>query len=369
MTSERQARMGLCAVAEPGSVRVGALVQQFGAVDVWEGLRRRNGTGISERAKALDLAVIERDTERCGARFLIPGDQAWPRQLEGLGSVEHNGQGGPPLGLWVRGELAVVPLGGVAIVGSRAASSYGRSAAHALAYEVAQRGRVVISGGAFGIDAEAHRGALGAAGPTVCVLASSVDEPYPRVNAGLFDQIAERGLVVSESPPGSHPTRPRFLARNRLIAALASATVIVEGAARSGACNTMTWTTLLNRVAMAVPGPIESSLSISPHRYIREHIAELVTNGDEIESLLAPIGQAMIVDMGGPARPLDALTAAQSVVFEAIPRRGSCSTEELAALADLPWRETVTVLGELTDAGWVAERSDGTYGLGRRRAG
>ena len=148
-----------------------------------------------------------------------------------------------------------------AVVGSRSATTYGAGVAGDVAAHLAGHGVTVVSGAAYGIDVAAHRGALAARGPTLAVLACGVDRAYPAAHTTLLDYIAERGLVVSELPPGCSPTRLRFLSRNRVIAALAQGTVVVEAAVRSGALNTANWAARLNRVVMGVPGPVTSAPS------------------------------------------------------------------------------------------------------------
>ena len=215
----------------------------------------------------------------------MPGDAEWPEALARLDHVDAvSGLGGQPLGLWVRGPLRLdqVAAGGVAIVGSRSATTYGTAVAGDLAAAVATEGRTVVSGAAFGIDQAAHRGALGVGGPTVAVLACGVDRAYPSAHRPLLDHLAQHGAVVSELRPGLPPTRVRFLARNRVIAALSGGTVVVEAAVRSGALNTATWATRLGRVLMGVPGPVTSAPSEGVHELLRTGAAALVTRGEHV---------------------------------------------------------------------------------------
>ena len=181
----------------------------------------------------------------------------------------------------------------VAVVGSRASTPYGDSVGAELAADLGEADYTVVSGGAFGIDAAAHRGSLASRSPTLAILAGGLDQPYPAGHGSLFERIAERGVLVSELPPGQHPTRTRFLSRNRLIAALTPGTVMVEAAARSGARNTVTWASALHRVVMAVPGPVTSANSVTPHRLIRESEAVLVTRAAEVLELLSPLGRVV----------------------------------------------------------------------------
>lgn len=368
MTDERQARMGLLATFEPGSLRLADLVARHGACELWRGaLQGVHGERVGRRARAVDLAAMGEGMERCGARFLIPGDDEWPTQLDVLDSAgEVAGLGGAPIGLWVRGP-ARVPAGGVAVVGARACTSYGTEVAMALAGDVAAAGVPIISGGAYGIDAAAHRGALVASGPTVAVLACGVDEAYPSGQAAVLEKIAREHTVVSEYAPGSRPTRMRFLARNRLIAALADGTLLVEAAARSGARNTVNWAQRCGRVVMATPGPIHSSMSYLPHLLLRDQEAVLVDDAASVLALVEGVGQAVLFDAVGEVRAFDELPPREKKVLEAIPGRGSITSGELADLVALPIRELAVGLRSLERSGFVTEE-DGLWRLVRADA-
>ena len=161
--------------------------------------------------------------------------------------------------------IAVAP----GVVGSRASTAYGEHVASDLSEGLCRRGVAVVSGAAFGIDGAAHRAALAADGCTVAVLAGGLDVPYPAGHSSLMYRIRAAGLLVSEYPPGIRPARHRFLARNRLVAALSGATVVVEAGLRSGAANTAAWARALGRVVCAVPGPVTSSASAGCHALIR----------------------------------------------------------------------------------------------------
>lgn len=219
------------------------------------------------------------------ARFVIPGDQEWPQQLNDLAA--------PPLGLFVRGQadLRTLAVTSVAVVGSRAASSYGIRIASDLAADLADRGWSIVSGGAFGIDAAAHRGALAVGGLTAAVLANGIDLAYPRAHTDLLSRIMDSGVVISEVPPGAAPTRFRFLTRNRIIAALTRGTVVVEAALRSGSLRTAAQAEELMRVVMATPGPIDSASSAGVHQWIAQRRAELVTSADEVVGLVGSLEQ------------------------------------------------------------------------------
>ncbi|MBR7837880.1 DNA-processing protein DprA, partial [Actinospica durhamensis] len=213
---------------------------------------RRAGLGF--RLALVGPAADLEAGERAGARYLIPGDPDWPGALDDLG-------GRAPLGLWMIGGFPPdAPM--VAVVGARACTGYGLQAAGNLAAELAKDGVTIVSGAALGVDGAAHRGALAVGGVTVAVLACGVDRRYPAAHDNLIQVIGERGAVLSELPPGTAPSRFRFLSRNRLIASLTAATVVVEAAGRSGSLVTARLAAELGRAVFAVPGPITSRLSM-----------------------------------------------------------------------------------------------------------
>lgn len=367
--AERSARMALSCVIEAGDVNVGAMIEAEGAEAVWEALRtgRRDSRWV-RRARAYDPRPVQLQAAAAQVRFIVPGDEEWPQQLDVLASAAPvQGLGGVPLGLWVRGsgDLARLTSQAVALVGARAASSYGEEAAAHLAVELTEQQWTTVSGGAYGIDAAAHRGALAAEGATVAVLAGGPNNPYPVGNSQLFRQILEGGVLVSEQPPGEHPTRVRFLARNRLIAALSSGVVVVEAAARSGARNTISWAGRCGRPAMAVPGSIYSGLSVTPHRLIRDQEAVLVTCAAEVREIVGQYGQDSLPQQRGPDRPLDDLDAAALAVYEAIPSRGGRSADELAVRTGLAITECLSALSTLEVGGYLSRNGNGEWRLTR----
>ncbi|MEN8582776.1 DNA-processing protein DprA [Burkholderia sp. RS01] len=229
-----------------------------------------------------DLATIE----RLGGGFLIPGDEHWPTGLDDLPDA--------PLGLWYRGTIGngiPDPSNCAALAGSRDCTSYGAAVTGDIAYSLAQRGICVIAGLAYGIDAHAHRAALAGStgnGPaTIAVLAGGLDRDYPSGNADLAAAIRANGLTLSELPPSAAPTRARFLYRNRIIAALAGVTCVVEARWRSGALNTAHHAETIARHVAAVPGSVHSANSAGCHRLLKEGGAALVTDAAELTELLA----------------------------------------------------------------------------------
>jgi DNA processing protein len=298
---------------------------------------------------------------RSGIRLVIPGDAEWPGQLDVLGDRR-------PWGLWVRGtmDLRYACLRSVSVVGTRAATAYGAHIGGELAISLAERGWTVISGGAYGIDGCAHRGALAVGGTTIAVLASGVDCPYPPGHSELFSEIREHGATVSEWPPGRVPTRHGFLVRNRVIAALSRGTVVVEAALRSGALNTARHARDQGRPLMAVPGPVTSAQSAGCHQAIREWGAICVTNAREVMELLSFSADETAGQWCGPVLPRDRLDPVTSQVLEAVPARTGRGPARIAATAGVDFDTVLGCLGALAAAGFV-ERCDRGWRLARRR--
>ncbi|MHB1431254.1 MAG: DNA-processing protein DprA [Streptosporangiaceae bacterium] len=310
----RYARAALSYLAEPGDVMLGALLRLAGPARVlgavladdmsaaaalpWPACS--DGWASGSAIPHAGRRAIDRWRRRAdqvptparlavwadsGYRLICPEDPEWPTQLDDLGDAR-------PVVLWARGseDLRFAAIRSVAIVGARAATAYGSHVAAEIAAGLAARGWTVISGGAYGIDAAAHRGALADGGPTVAVLASGLRFGYPKGHADLFDKIRGSGVMVSENPPDQAPSRPGFLVRNRVIAALSRGTVVVEAAIRSGALNTARHARELNRPVMAVPGPVTSTQSAGCHELIRDWAATCVTGVDDVIELVAPLG-------------------------------------------------------------------------------
>ncbi|QCU78333.1 DNA-processing protein DprA [Citricoccus sp. SGAir0253] len=394
---DRIARAALTRLLEPGDVLGLAAVGTWGAARALEVLTGRDGAGADERqelALVLEAAgtplssrgwqrgterwaaragalAPERDLEtlhRLGGGLLVPGDPGWPTALRDLGPAS-------PVALWYRGgggmpERHVT----LAVVGSRDASPYGRGATRLLAGGVGARGITVLSGGAYGIDALAHQSALGAgtgSPPTAAVLAGGLDRYYPAGNATLLQDVADQGLLLSELAPGSSPTRYRFLQRNRLIAALAGAVLVVEARWRSGAQNTAGHALALGREVGVVPGPITSSTSAGCHRLLRESPAVPVTDVAEALELLPgrgdrPCGGDAAPPAGGTAasrdtavRPHDHLAVEELLVYEALPLRSAAPVDRLCAVAGLGPGTVMGVLQKLRRQGLAEQSASG----------
>lgn len=341
----RRARAYLSRVAEAPAPALAEFVAQVGPVQAADLVRRgevpdrvADETGAR---RGVDRSMIDlADAAAAGARLLVPEDPEWPSgPFAALGS-----RGGellaPPLALWVRGSgrLDGLAEGAVAVVGARAATSYGLHVAAQLGEGLAASGRTVVSGAAIGIDGAAHRGALAAAGPSVAVLACGIERAYPAAHQGLLERISKVGLVITEYPPGAVPARHRFLVRNRLIAALTEGTVVVEAGLRSGAQRTAADALALGRVVMAVPGPVTSGMSAGCHRLLREG-AVLVTRTEEVLEAVGRLGHDLAPELVQPAstdRPTDGLGKAAALVYDALPTRAARDVCWLALEAGLP---------------------------------
>ncbi len=365
--SDRLARVALGRVGEPGDPRLAALVAELGALEVLSYLRdERDTTGlvtdVAERVQGLDPAADLERADREGFRFVCPGDPEWPVRLDDLDRAGHlHRRGGAPLGLWLRGTGRLDPLveRSVAVVGSRSATTYGAGVAGEMSAHLAGEAVTVVSGAAFGIDQAAHRGALAARGPTVAVLACGVDRAYPTAHRDLLAYVAEVGLVVSEVPPGCAPTKVRFLARNRLIAALTLGTVVVEAAVRSGALNTANWAALLHRPVMGVPGPVTSASSEGVHELVRTRGASLVTRGSDVLELVSPVGSFTTEPRRAPAHPRDRLTDAERQVLDAVPLVAPASAASIARVAGLSDSTVRQSLDLLRSSGFVESSGSG----------
>ena len=257
----------------------------------------------------------------------------------------------PPPALFLRGngEPATLARAAAAVVGARACSAYGRSVARSLSRDLAAAGLVIVSGMARGIDGEAHRGALEAGGTTVAVLGCGVDRDYPAAHAELARRIGERGLVVSEYEPGIEPAPWRFPARNRIIAGLCSATVIVEARERSGALITADFALEEGRDVLAVPGEITSSLSAGTNALLRLGAIPVTCAGDVLE----------LFDLAPVPRAHDDLSAAAQAAL-AVLGDGPRSADEIARATGIELAPLSASLMELELAGRIT-LEDGVY--------
>ena len=375
MSADLLARLGLARVTEPGSLALWQALQRASATDVWEAVRagepleQLGQRALDGLAARVAVAEPERDLARLealGARAVRPGDEEWPDGLDWHPSVMSSDvrEMAPPFVLFARGPARVrdTATAAVAVVGARAATPYGSDVATSLAFGLASAGVTVVSGGAYGIDAAAPRGALAAkAAPTVAVLACGLDLAYPRGNDRLLDQIAREGLVLSEQVPGSGVTRLRFLVRNRLVAALAQGTVVVEAAARSGSLSTAGRAGDLGRHVMAVPGPVTSELTAGTHKLLRGG-ATLVASVSHVLEQVGPIGTAAPAPDRAVEHPRDRLAEQTRRILDAMPVRRPLSAVRIAAAAGVSPLLVQVALPELVGAGLV-ELKDGGWRL------
>ncbi|ATQ27476.1 hypothetical protein D092_09260 [Rhodococcus ruber Chol-4] len=330
VVAQGASRMLNAAIAEAGPEVVAAAVRDG---SIGGPLRRRTAARAHLDSAARDLELVE----RLGGRLVTPDDDEWPAwQLLAFDGLDGADADAAPPALWALGRRRIDELveRSVAVVGTRAASGYGENVTAEIAGDLATDGWAVLSGAAFGIDAAAHRAALGVGGATMAVLACGVDRAYPAAHTGLLRQIAEQGAVVSEYPPGTLPARFRFLARNRLVAALGGGVLVVEAGWRSGARNTAAWGRRLGRPVLAVPGPVTSAASQGCHRMIREQEARLVGTAREVVEEVGPMGVADDGD-GRWARALDGLSGDMAAVYEALPAVGAVSVQQLSVASGL----------------------------------
>ncbi|WP_225754074.1 DNA-processing protein DprA [Actinotalea sp. Marseille-Q4924] len=388
------ARASWSRLVEPGDAVAGAVVAAMGPVEAWRfvvestrlgrpgELGRQAGQVLPGSARAAQrlTAALERWTPRlaavdasreldrhraAGGELLVPEDPRWPSGVADLGTEA-------PHALWVTGDATApaAAASGAAVIGARACTHYGEHVTADLAAGVAAAGRVVVSGGAYGIDAAAHRAALATGGVTVAVLAGGVDRLYPAGNARLLLAVRDSGgALVSEVPPGSVPSRQRFLQRNRLIAALTGATVVVEAAWRSGALSTAARAAALLRPVGAVPGPVTSAASAGCHRLLRDGAAVCVTDAAEVLELLRGSEPALGDHPVGHVHETDGLDRVGRQVYDALPVRAWASVDSVTRVAGVSAAEARGALGVLELAGLARRDADRWRRAGPRADG
>ena len=353
------ARVAWGVIAEPGDGVAGALIAQCGAESALQlALAPDDGSLVSAelaegrrrwtpRAELRSVRDALQGAREVGARLLLPGDENWPSGIDDLGAHA-------PVLLWARGDIDTLAAPSrVAIVGARAATAYGDTVAADLAGDLAAGGTLIVSGGAYGIDGSAHRAALGVGGATVAVLAGGVDRLYPAGHAQLFNRIMAAGVLLSEVPCGAAPTKWRFLARNRSIAALGQATVVVEAGWRSGSLNTAGHAASLGRPLGAVPGPVTSAASAGCHRLLREYDAQCVTTAAEVRELMGEPETGPVASFRADpdlVRVRDALSSRTPLAPVEIARRSGLSIERVRALLGML---AIGGEAEASGAGWV----------------
>lgn len=347
-------RLTLSQVAEPGDPKLGRAIARWGIEAVLERLDSGHGAALGLDALASRWQPLDsrraaeqelRSASELAVRFVAPGCSTWPTQLDDLGVRR-------PILLRVMGAARLRPAAvrSVALVGARAATRYGERVADELASELVRLGWAVVSGGAFGIDAAAHRGALAAGGVSLAISAAGVDRPAPTAHTSLFMQLYDTGAVVSEIPIGGRASKSRFLVRNRVIAALTRCVVVVEAAPRSGARSTAREASNLGRVVAAVPGPVTSVMSAGCHEMLRDEHAVLVTDANQIVELLST---------GGGPSVRAAIPAAQQLVLGLLSHDRPMSADALTVGEELDVGQAVSALLSLESEGLVQRNREG----------
>jgi len=287
---ENTARLVLFSAITPGNIFWGNQVASLGAAQVYHKIIKENIYSrisdyqqVKEKVEALRPEDLNAELRKSEAEFISPTDLDWPVSLMDLSS--------PPIGLVIKGnrELLGCLDKSISIVGSRRPTEYGLAVSNKLAADSAAAKVVVISGGAYGIDTAAHNGAVGAGGGSVAVLAGGFNHLYPTENKKLFSQITNKGLLISEVMPSVKSQPSRFLIRNRLIAALSKATVVVEAEFVSGSIRTARDAAEIFRPVFAIPGQISSPLSAGCHRLIADRVADIATTLVEILEVITPL--------------------------------------------------------------------------------
>ena len=343
-----------------GSQRLALLLRHFGSAERVLGAPVRELTGltglgaeiarrIAEHGGPVGDAAVRRalgTLRRERAVVLTPDDAAFPDTFRALAD--------PPFVLFAAGDLDLLQAPAVAFVGTRTPTPYGRAATATLAGGIARAGYAVVSGFARGIDTEAHLAALDAGGATVGVLGHGIDSVYPPENRALFDRIRDEGLLVTELPPGERPKAGNFPRRNRLIAALSRAVVVVEMGLKSGAQHTVSYALDSGREVMSVPGPIDAPSSVGTNQLIRDG-ARMVTAVEdvleELEGVRRPPALAAPRERAEqPVLPL--LTAPQNRVVAALAPEGK-HVDLLCAETGIGAGELLGLLLELELRGFV----------------
>ena len=380
---ERFARAAWSGIAEPGDGIAGEVVGALGAPAALAALIERVEPDVLlGRLSSTDLALDDvvmalarwaprlearptiialRQAARFGVRLRVPGDELWPVGLADLGP--HG-----PMALWTRGSSdALAGLSrSLAIVGARAATGYGEHVTMEASAGLVDRGYAIVSGAAYGIDGMAHRAALASHGQTIAFLAGGVDRFYPSGHDALLTRIVEQGMVISELPCGSQPTRWRFLQRNRLIAATSLATIVIEAGWRSGSLNTAHHAMDVSKPVGAVPGPVTSAASAGCHRLIREGNALCVTNADEMAELAPlqdagaePLREATDSVIRAVALASASISPVNARVVDALSARAARDASNIASRSGLSIPDVRAELGRMQLDGTARESEKG----------
>ena len=358
LNADAIARLRLIRTRSIGPITYFQLIARFGsaqaALDAIPDLARRGGGAAPVIAGA---AAIEREAEAvaaAGARYLILGRDAYPPLLAEVESA--------PPALIVAGDTALLERPSVAIVGARNSSAAAVRFARALAADLAAAGQIVVSGLARGIDTAAHVGALD--GGTIGVIAGGIDIVYPPENADLQRQIAERGLLVAEQPPGTEPRARHFPYRNRIIAGLTRGTVVIEAAPKSGSLITARLAAELGRDVMAVPGSPLDPRAQGCHQLIRDGAVLIQNAADVIEAMRPIAGHRVAAPVRDyrSGRPADASAAERAKVADLL-GPSPVPVDELIRLSGLAPSIVQMVLLELELAGRLERHAGGRVSL------
>lgn len=372
---ERFARAAWTGIAEPGDRTAGLLISSLGAEAALGSLVSRAAidslletlSGEIERQELeagferwlprvkSSVAILSlKQAARYSAKLLVPTDPGWPAGLTDLGPHA-------PIALWLRGSSQILNFAerSISLVGARAATGYGEHVTMEASAGLVDRGFAIVSGAAYGIDGMAHRAALASRGRTIAVLAGGVDRFYPSGHETLLTRIVEDGAVISELPCGAAPTKWRFLQRNRMIAALSQATVVIEAGWRSGSLNTAGHAAAIGRPVGAVPGPVTSAASAGCHRLIREYGAICVTSAADMAQLVPSTAGELgseedHVALNSPTENSESLR-----LKDALSARTARGVDELARSSGLPVNAVRSKLGELQLDGQVIEKEAG----------
>lgn len=363
--NESDCRLVISWISDHLDLHLARTIQARGSKVALESITLNSAARPSERrriSRLNQLNSINEIKEQLAVKqieYLTPDSEFWPEQLNDL-------EVATPIGLFVKGEKLTLKDQSVAIVGTRNATSYGARITQELAFELANFGYTIVSGGALGIDVIAHHSTLLAKGTTICVQANGLDNFYPKANQDLINRIIDNGAVVSEYPPGRPPGKSQFLERNRIIAALAGGVVVVEAPKISGSLSTANHASKISRMVMAFPGEISSDNSTGTNELIKTKQAEIITSHLDVIELLAPLGQLPPEQIEiANLSTFDRLTDNAKLVFETLPLRGGFEIQEIVNRSGLDRVEVIAALSELeifsaarkATSGWVMDAS------------
>lgn len=363
------ALVSLSSLMEPGDKSMGYLLKNFNACRalsmLLSGVSAKDfaqllpeqsepewRSALQRWAPRLKLSRVKQifdATHNLKAKVITPHSSYWPKQIADLGEAA-------PIVLWGIGDFRLLDSEkAISVVGARASTGYGEQVTAEFSSNLALRKYVIVSGGAYGIDAMAHRATLNAGGATIAVLAGGIDQMYPSGNATLLEKIRETGLLLAEQPPGTVPSRWRFLQRNRLIASLSKVVLVVEAGFRSGAINTASHACQLGRELAVIPGPITSRSSDGCHRLLRETPATAVTT---VEELLLLFGE----EQGSFSDSIAAskvITETTKRILDALSKKQANSIFEIASAAGLSMDSVSKELFELELTGEIRRSAEG----------